>query len=872
MKTKITFKAVIFFLFAFGLCLKMGAQNNAVQEQVLNYKKLATKKGSNYFDIVNSTRAAFNLRKSEKKGKLTLKEIKEYKHFERWAYFWRDRVDANGAFPSQLEGWKNAGLLDANYSKNNNAAKQFSGESWTNIGPQTNPVPNDYPNPPQLGRLNTFWRYVDAGNANNNILIVGAPTGGIWKSTDNGATWAPKFDTFAGIGITDIKGSSSDIGTPGVLYASTGDYDATDVLNSIGVYKSTDMGDTWVATNLSFDLSGAQLLGHMVVYDDNTVVVATANGISKTTNGGTTWIEKFPGQTGRNFGRMASFGTNIVVSDGFEGLSFSTDSGETWADIFAPSSGGKYAIAADESGNFFIQKGDGQIMQLDLTGAGSASNLGVIPSPYDPQGGYNQVLLKRGGIIIGGSVNGNHSSDNGASWYTSLNGYKSTPSDPGIYMHSDHHQAGYLDTGLSFWFCHDGGLSFINYTNPTDQFPTEVYKSEGVINTQVYTISINPSSGTNDDFIMANQDNDAYSKESGQWVSMAAGDGVASAIDYTTPNIRYVGGTEGSLTRSTEALGFTGNHIGENIPKPGTAQFVWPLSLDTSNSTIAYGGFDDLYKSTNISTTTSTDPNAIWTSLNAGAGSPIKFDNQGMNIAVVGTAGLRRTSDGGATWSDISQPAGVEINSFSIDAASASGNTIYATAKGYVSGSKVFKSTDGGANWTNISGTLPNILMKKVLLKQNQTDEYLFVATELGVYYKSPTVTNWTKLGNNLPNVIVNDMKINYMNNKMYIGTYGRGMWEINIDNSTLGTKETKFTVEPKIFPNPVVNDFVNVKLSSQTSKVDYVIYNIVGGAIAKGSLTKQGNRINLNNPAKGVYIIKLNEGNKVSTQKFIVR
>jgi hypothetical protein len=125
-------------------------------------------------------------------------------------------------------------------------------------------------------------------------------------------------------------------------------------------------------------------------------------------------------------------------------------------------------------------------------------------------------------LVLEGSVNGNSSSNNGASWYRSLNGYKSNPSDPGVYMHSDHHQVGYLDAGLSFWNAHDGGLSFINYSSSSDQMPSLVYKSNGVIVTQVYTISINPSSNSNDDFMMANQDNDGFSKEAGQWMSASS--------------------------------------------------------------------------------------------------------------------------------------------------------------------------------------------------------------------------------------------------------------------------------------------------------------------------------------------------------------
>ncbi|WP_369998410.1 T9SS type A sorting domain-containing protein [Winogradskyella sp.] len=429
-------------------------------------------------------------------------------------------------------------------------------------------------------------------------------------------------------------------------------------------------------------------------------------------------------------------------------------------------------------------------------------------------------------------------------------------------MHSDHHQSGFLNSSLSMWNVHDGGLSFISMDGSgTLENPVVEYKSQGVINTQVYAIAINPSTGSNGDFMMANQDNDGFSREAGQWVSASAGDGVACAINYSDPSIRYLGGTEGALTRSDQVQGYTGNYTGVQLNTPGNAEFIWPLSLDTTNPSKLFGGFDDMY--------VSTDDGDNWTALNANVGKPVSFDNQGNTIAVVGTAGLAYSNNGGTSWSTINQPESEEINSFSIDAAAPA--TLYATVKGYNNGNKVYKSTDSGNTWTNYSTDMPNILMKKVLLMQNQTEEYLFAATELGVYYRSPGVTSWTKLGTNLPNVIVNDMKINYMNEKLYIGTYGRGMWEINVSTNTLSKDEVIQLGEVKVFPNPVKDDLLNVNVTSNLDSVDYVIYNIVGGVINRGQLSATENTINLNQPASGMYIIKLNVGNKSITKKFMV-
>lgn len=858
--------------------------------QSIDYKNASTTPGSNYYDIVNQVKQKTSLNKNVSE-KPSLSEVKAKKHFERWAYFWRNRVNSDGSFPSALQGWENAGLLDNNVTttKSKNAlSKGNDALSWTNIGPQTNPLENGYIGQPQLGRINTFWRYTSnpATGTANDILIVGTPTGGIWKSTDNGATWSPKFDDFAGIGITDIKGSSSDPAIPGVLYATTGDWDSPGTLNGIGVYKSTDYGDTWIATSLSGDLSdtsaNSSKLGHLVVYDNLTAVVAAKNDILKTTDGGTTWVSKFYIYDGR-FGRMASFGNTIVCTDTWGGVYFSLNNGDTWETLTPLSGFNKKAVAVDKeganAGTFYTQPSDGQLYILDLA-AKTETAIGTVRTAgaYDSQYGYNQTLTIRGGMFLEGSVNGQTSLDNGNTWYKALNGYWNSASDPGVYVHSDHHQMGYLNSGLSFWDAHDGGLSFIEFSSIAQQIPTVTYKSEGVINTQVYTISINPTVATSDDFIMANQDNDAFSKEGGQWVSVSAGDGVCSAIDYNNPAIRYVGGTEGSLTRSYETLGYTGGYGGDEVPKPATAEFVWPFSLDTANPTIAFGGFDDMYKSTNISTIslypTTPEASAIWTDLNAGVGNPISFDNQGNNIAVVGKTGLSKSADGGSTWSTINQPSGAEINSFSIDGTSTNGNTLYATAKSYVAGKKVFKSVDGGLNWTNISGNMPNIIMNKILLKQNQSPEHLFVGTELGVYFSTDGGTTWDKLGANLPNVIVNDLKINYLANKLFVGTYGRGMWSIDISNLTLKLEklEANDALTPKLYPNPVSNGNLNIQLPNSSELFDYVIYNVVGGLIKKGKLDFGNNSINVVNATPGIYIVRMTSNNYVFSQKIIIK
>ena len=253
----------------------------ATNAQTSSYKNALNVKGSNYFEIVKQAREELSpLKKSTLK-----KDIKQIKQFERWAFYWRDRVDANGNFPSELQGYSNAGIIDANgklIQNNTEGLRTSSSQTWTNIGPQDIPEANGYPNFPQMGRLSSYFRFLHP-TASQNVLFIGAPNGGVWKSTDNGTTWSPKLDFIAGIGVTDVRSSSTDATATNqdkTIYVSTGDYDGAHI-KSIGVLKSTDFGETYNATALSFNLEDQESTSNLIVMDYQTVIVGTNKYIKK---------------------------------------------------------------------------------------------------------------------------------------------------------------------------------------------------------------------------------------------------------------------------------------------------------------------------------------------------------------------------------------------------------------------------------------------------------------------------------------------------------------------------------------------------------------------------------------------------------------
>lgn len=848
---------------------KTTAQNNIK----LDYKLESKKANANYFDILKLKKqeiASYDLTK--------LNDLKEYKHFNRWAEYWRLRVDANGAFTDENLAFYNAGILNSSgkLNTNNSEAKSTSAETWANIGTKDVPNSNGYPNFPQMGRLNAFLRIAHPSDTNLDVLFVGAPNGGVWKSTDGGTSWFPKLDILAGIGVTDIKTSPTTTFsnyTTKPIYVSTGDWDGEHV-KSIGVLKSTDGGESFSSTDLTFTLNENKLTGDLVVVDDNIVFVGTSTGISKTTNGGTSWSQVFDAQASNaNVGRVAVSGNKIMYTGIFDAV-FTSDytNDNNWN--FVDGSSGQFdkkAVALGEDNKFYIQDISGQIKVYDET-SNTFSNHGTVPAEYNSQQGYNQALIVKNNMIISGEFNGTHSTDNGASWYRSLNGYWTDASSDGNYIHSDHHRLGSLDGNLKFWSANDGGLSYITYASNTDQKPIIEYKTAKTIVTQHFSVAINPNVA-GEDYVVGNQDNDGFSKVDGVWYAVALGDGIESAINYNTPSIRYATNQNGVLLRSDD--GFRNEKDGDYFLEPKGISFNHYMEMDRVNPSILYmnadkGGSDP----TGILKIT--DNNSELTSTMLGSGVPIhKFNTHGdLILGITDNNAIRKIPTNGDTPTNLTgaQNLAGNANIESIDFSASDTNIIYISTKGYNNGNKVFKSTNGGTDFVNISNNLPDVIINKILLKQATNSKILFVATNVGVYFTINDGAVWEKLGNSLPNVDVKDIEINYTADKLVAATFGRGLWSINIENSTLNINEVtlKNTLELSVYPNPLTINNLKIVTKENLTDLKYEIYNIVGGIVKKGTLSIN-KEINVDNLSNNVYLVRVYNNSFSSTKKFIL-
>ena len=196
---------------------------------------------------------------------------------------------------------------------------------------------------------------------------------------------------------------------------------------------------------------------------------------------------------------------------------------------------------------------------------------------------------------------------------------------------------------------------------------------------------------------------------------------------------------------------------------------------------------------------------------------------------------------------------------------------VYIAYSGYQSG-KVYKSTDSGANWTNITGSLPNIPTHQIRYKTASTDGELFLATDLGVYYRTNTAGDWVKLGTGLPNVIVYDLEIHYATEKLRVATYGRGVWEAPIDAASLNIKKERLAENAvSIYPNPTKNKRFNIKLNNLAGETTILIYNVIGAVVKELKTNSIEENVNLASFSKGLYLVKFTNNNKSNTKKIFL-
>ena len=749
------------------------------------------------------------------------------------------------------------------------------------------------------GPVNIGGRITDIEIPSNDgqTYYVGAASGGIFKTTDAGATWVPIFDDQEMLSIGDIEISKVN---NDVIWVGTGEVNAGGgslAYDGDGIYKSEDGGLTWQSKGLP-DIGS---VGKVLIdpTDENTLFVAAMGplfrndnnrGVYRTTDGGANWEQKLfvSDSTGIIDMSIHPVNSDIVYATAWErirrpnnrqyggetsGIYRSLDGGETWNELTnglpaAASQKGRISIDISQSNPDVLYTryadANGSIQGVYRTDDGGDSwtavnssqlnNIGfhwwfrgIFIDPTDENTIYNVDFVVE------------KSTDGGQNWSTSF---------PNV--HVDQHAMAFnsmvagqvlLGNDGGFYKSDNGGNSWV--------------KDETLPITQIYRIHVDFQ---NDNKVYAGtQDNSTMRTTTGStdnWDIITGGDGFQPLVDPTNTNIIYALSQRGNLVKSiNNGASFFSAMSG--ISSGDRKNWDTPIVFDPADSEILYYGANRLYKTTNAA--------GNWTPIspdlsngpypgNLTFGTIISIDVSPLdsNIIYVGTddGNVWVTQNGGTDWTLISD----SLPNRWVTKVLASRdqlNGVYVTFSGYRYGEDeghVYRSSNSGATWFDISGILPDIPVNDIVQDNNG---FLYVGTDVGVFASATEGNFWEVVGDNLPSVVVTDMHIHDPSEYLYAGTYGRSAYKMDLSDIILSTEEISKSPGFAIYPNPAVSD-VNIDMGGLETDNALFLTDIHGRILQKRQFSNKI-QLDVSGLPSGIYFIKvISEGSEI-TKKLIV-
>ncbi|MBN2664360.1 MAG: T9SS type A sorting domain-containing protein [Bacteroidales bacterium] len=747
---------------------------------------------ANFFEIQN----VFN----QKKGSLNMSS---FKHYKRWEWYWQYRVNTDGSFPSTN---KNANEYIKYFSKN----KTNSG-NWQNLGPHSIPVSGG-----GLGRINCIeFDPVNIGRA-----YIGTPSGGLWR-TDNifadNPIWEPLTDFLPQLGISSIV---IDYINPNIIYIGTGDKNNNDTKGT-GIFKSTDAGQTWFFINndISHFLKEATV-SKFVIHPENsqTLYVATNKGVYKTINGGVFW-EKLDVQSSSS---VSSLQINLANPDilyyaNSYGFFRTTDAGKTWTKTF--DRGGRVEIGttlANPNIVYFVRTGmfapeywgfGGLYISYDAgeTFSLQSSSPNILGwyngDDIGGQGFYDLCIAidpnDENRLFVGG-INLWYSDDKGVSW-TKKSNWNTSP-----YLHADQHYITFIPFFEGFnsnnlFIANDGGI----YNYHTIDGNGVFYDISGNLAiSQIYRIG---QYANNQNFTLCGmQDNGTAYNWQNEWKKALGGDGFECLIDYTEAKVEYgsnVNFYEGELSSGfilrTIDYWSTSDRIASPISNgiSDVAGWINPYKLDVNTPNTMYVGYQQLWRSTNVKTNNVDD--IVWekiTNFNTyGQIADFEQSTVNSNLFYITKGKYLYKSENFSTNNIVfNQTFMSNTNIIDIALNPSDENMVY-LCTAY---KKIYKSSDKGQTFTDISGSLSDVLINSIVLDKN-SEEAIYIGTDIGVFYKNASMTDWIPFSNGLPNVIVTELEIAYEddnNSILKAATYGRGLWQTDLDCNNIQEQDLFIT------------------------------------------------------------------------------
>jgi len=140
----------------------------------------------------------------------------------------------------------------------------------------------------------------------------------------------------------------------------------------------------------------------------------------------------------------------------------------------------------------------------------------------------------------------------------------------------------------------------------------------------------------------------------------------------------------------------------------------------------------------------------------------------------------------------------------------------------------VYKTTDYGITWTDISSNLPDFPVNNIQIDPDNSGSY-YIATDGGVFATYDAGESWGLMGTGMPFVAVLDLKIHRPNRTMYAATFGRSQYKIQLNPSSGTDVEALQESKLSVYPNPAI-DQVNISFSLENAEEgSLMIYDLTG-------------------------------------------
>jgi len=693
--------------------------------------------------------------------------------------------------------------------------------------------------------------------SDKNTIYVAAASGGVWRTTNAGVTWAPIFDNEGSYSIGAI---TIDPRNPSIIWVGSGENNSQrSVGYGDGVYRSEDGGRSW----RNMGLKNSEHIGKILVDPRNSDVVYVAaqgplwgpggdRGLYKTTDGGKTWkaVLTISEHTGVTDIAMDPQNPDVLFAAAWQRRR------HVWTLI---NGGPESAIHKTTDGGANWMKLRGGLPTEEM------GRIGLAISPADPRVVYAQIEAagRRGGLY--------RSADRGATWER-RNEFDTTamyygkifvdPKNAGrVYVmnvqimtsdeggrnprplgsrskHVDNHamwidpdDTDHLLVGCDggLYESYDRGANWRFFANlPIPQF---------------YAVSVDTAApfynvygGTQDNFSLGgpSRTRNASGITNQDWFVTQGGDGFKSQIDPEDPNTVYAQSQYGGLVRFDRR---TGERVGIQPQEgKGEASLRWnwdaPLIISPHAHTRIYFAANKLFRSDDrgdtwkaISGEMSREidrdklpvmgkvwgPDAVAKHASTsfyGNSTAMTESPKKEGLLYVGTDDglIHVTENGGQSWRKIEKFAGVPDNTFvsRLVASQHAVNTVYAAFDNHKNSDfapYLLKSTDAGKSWTAIKGNLPANGPVYAIAEDHVNPNLLFAGTEFGLFFTIDGGQKWIRLRGNFPTIAVKDLAIQKQANDLAIATFGRGFYILDDYTPLRALKPETFQQDSVIFP-----------------------------------------------------------------------